>query len=91
MPLSPCHQRAKDLFDAIQARALGTQAQSVGHKGRNVQFSEMSTNHLISLYNQSRNLCADALADPDLIPLSPLDAPGTTRGRPLGYAARGRV
>lgn len=73
---------AKDLKAAIDARMLGRKAQSFGNKGRQMTYVDTPTPQLIAYYNQTRNACPDALADPDLIELAPLDQPTTRRGRP---------
>lgn len=91
MALTPCHQLAKDLKAAIDARMLGKKAQSVGHKGRNVAFTETSTKDLIAYYNQVRSGCPDACEDLDLLHISPLDGPTGTRGRPAVFHGRGHV
>jgi hypothetical protein len=82
MPLSPCHQLARDLKTTIDARMKGEQVQSVGHKGRQLEYADMPIAQLISYYNQIRNSCPDAKADPELIAINPLDQPTGTRGRP---------
>lgn len=81
-PVSPCHALARKLKAAIDARMLGRLPQSVGHKGRQMAYAETSTKDLIAYYNQIRNSCPDALADPELIELKQLDQPTGTRGRP---------
>lgn len=91
MPISPCHQLARDLKAAIDARLTGKQVQSAGHKGRSVAYAETPIKELIAYYNQVRAGCADALADPDLIAIAPLDQPTTTRGRPAVRLGRGWV
>lgn len=91
MSLTPCHQLAKDLKAAIDARMLGTQAQSVGHKGRNVQFADVSLDKLIAYYRQTRFACPDAMADSDLHDVLPLDGPVGTRGAPMIFSGGGRV
>lgn len=82
MPLAPCHQLARDLKAAIDARLTGRQVQSSGFKGRSVAFAEVPIKELIAYYNQVRNSCADALADTELIEIKPLDQPTGTRGAP---------
>lgn len=91
MPLSICHQRVVDLKAAIDARMSGKQVTSVGHKGRNLEYAEAPIRELISYYNQCRRACADAMADPELIEINPLDLPFGTRGRPARFAGRGHV
>ena len=86
--ISPCHQLAKDLKAAIDQRMLGTKAQSVGHKGRNIAYAETPTKDLIAYYRQVRNSCPDAIADLELIDIMPLDGPSGTRGRPISFAGR---
>lgn len=88
MPLAPCHQLARDLKAAIDARMLGRQVASVGHKGRTLAYADQPLPSLIAYYNQVRQSCADALADPDLIAIAPLDQPTTTRGAPARFLGR---
>lgn len=82
MPLSPCHALARKLKATIDARLTGGQVQSLGHKGRNLEYADVPLKELIAYYNQVRNGCPDALADPELIAISPLDLPTGPRGRP---------
>ena len=91
MPLSTCHQLATDLKAAIDARILGRQAQSVGHKGRNMTYAETPIKDLIAYYNQVRCSCPDALADPDLIAIDPLDGRTGEVRRPAVFFGRGWV
>lgn len=82
MPVSPCHQLARDLKATIDTRLTGKQVQSLGHKGRNLEYASATLSELIAYYNQVRKGCPDALADPELIAIAPLDQPTGTRGRP---------
>ncbi len=91
MPLAPCHQLVKDLKAAIDARMLGKQVQSLGHKGRNLSYAEQPLKELIAYYNQMRQGCPDALADPELAAIAPLDQPTTTRGAPARFLGRSWV
>lgn len=91
MANSPCHQLALDLKAAIDARLLGKQVQSVGHKGRNVSYAEQPINSLIAYYNQVRQGCPDALADATLIAIAPLNQPTTTRGAPARFLGKAWV
>lgn len=88
MPLSACHQLVKDLSEIINARMLGRQVQSSSAKGRSASFAETPIKELISYYNQRRAACADALADPELIELTPLDQPTASRGAPARFLGR---
>lgn len=88
MPVSPCHQLARELKATIDARLTGRQVQSIGHKGRNLEYMQTPIKELIAYYNQVRSSCPDALADPDLIAIAPLDQPTGTRGRPGVRAGR---
>ncbi len=89
--MTPCHQLARDLKAAIDARMLGKQVQSVGHKGRSLSYSDQPLPALIAYYNQIRQSCADAMSDPELIEVRPLDQPTTRRGRPARFTGRGYV
>lgn len=91
MSLSPCHQLAKDLKATLDARMLGRKAQSFGNKGRQMTYTDTPTPQLIAYYNQVRKSCPDALTDPELIEVLPLDQPTTTRGRPGVMYGRGWV
>jgi len=91
MPLAPCHQLVKDLKAAIDARMLGKQVQSLGHKGRNLSYAEQPLKELIAYYNQMRQGCPGALADPELAAIAPLDQPTTTRGAPARFLGRSWV
>ena len=91
MSLSPCHQLVKDLAAIIDARMLGRQVSSSSAKGRSATFTEMPIKELIAYYNQKRAACADALADPELIALAPLDQPTGTRGAPARFFGRSWV
>lgn len=88
MPLSPCHQLVKDLKTAIDARMLGKQVSSLGHKGRSLAYAEQPLKELIAYYNQMRQGCPDALADAELVAIAPLDQPTTTRGAPARFLGR---
>lgn len=91
MPVSPCHQLAKDLKTAIDNAVLGRMVQSAGAKGRQVTYSTAQINEMIAYYNQARNGCPDAIADTTLIELKPLDQPQGTRGAPARFFGRGYV
>jgi hypothetical protein len=91
MPLSPCHQLAKDQKATIDARMMGRKAQNISHKGRSVAYAETPTKELIAYYNQVRAACPDALADAELIELTPLDGPQGRRGPPSKFFGRGHV
>lgn len=91
MPISPCHQLVKDLKATIDARMTGKQVSSVGHRGRSLEYAETPLKELIAYYNQVRNGCADALADPELIEVRPLDQQFGTRGRPAQFMGRRNV
>lgn len=86
-----CHQEVIELRAAIKAAALSKTVQSAGAKGRQVTYSTAEINQMIALYNQLRNACPDALADPNLIELKPLDQPQGSRGRPATFLGRGYV
>jgi hypothetical protein len=88
---SPCHKLARDLKAAIDARMRGEQVTQIGHRGRNMSFAEVNLNQLISYYNQTRAGCPDALADPELIAIAPVDQPFVTRGRPAVYLGKSTV
>lgn len=91
MPVSACHQRVLDLKARIDKAALGELVVSAGAKGRQVTYTPAQINQMIALYNQYRKACPDALADPDLIELQPLDQPQGSRGRPAAYFGRSFV
>jgi hypothetical protein len=89
--LSPCHQQARDLKAAIDARMLGRQVASFGQRGRSMAYSDVPLKDLIGYYNQIRAACPDAAADPTLIAIGPLDAPVVTRGPPARFLGRSFV
>jgi len=90
-PLSPCHQLARDLKAAIDARMLGRQVASFAQRGRTMAYADQPIESLIGYYNQIRAGCPDAAADPSLIAIGPLDAPVVTRGPPARFAGRSWV
>ena len=83
--ISPCHRLARELKSAIDALMTGKQVQSVSHRGRSVSYSAANLAQLVSYYERVRANCPDALADPDLIAISP------TRGAPIVKFGRGHV
>lgn len=88
---SGCYELCKKLKASIDARLTGTQVQSVGHKTKMLEYRDVPLKELIAYYNQVRNSCAEALADPELIAIAPLDQPTGTRGRPARFVGRGYV
>lgn len=88
---SPCHKLARELFATIAARLKGEQVSEIGHRGRNMSFADAKINEQIAFYNQVRNGCPDALADPELIHIAPVDQPVVTRGRPAVYLGKSTV
>ncbi len=85
----PCLLTARRLHDAIIARTLGEQVQSVGHRGRQVAYAEMSLKDMIVMYRQVWAACPAARLElPDL---QPLDQPVVTRGRPAHFVGKGYV
>ena len=76
---APCLVTLRELKAAIDARMLGRQVQSVGHKGRSMEYAETSLSDMISYYNQLWRQCPDAQAE--LPELKPLDQPSYARGR----------
>ncbi len=89
MPDSPCLAKCRELYEAITARTLGQQVQSVGHKGRQVGYSDTSLGDMIALYRQLWAQCPDAQAE--LPTLKPLEQPTGTRGRPAQFLGKGHV
>lgn len=86
MPDSPCLANVRALYDAIMAKSTGRQVQSMGHRGRDMSYSEMDVKDMISLYRQLWQQCPDAQVQlPDL---KPLDAVTGTRGRPAQFLGR---
>lgn len=86
---APCLARLRELYAKINARIDGGQVQSVGHKGRNLAYSETSVADMIKFYNQLWRQCPEAQAE--LPELKPLDTPAVTRGRPAVFVGRGTV
>lgn len=74
MPDSPCLARVRSLFDAIEARAKGTQVSGAGGKGRSVSYANTSLDDMIRLYRQLWSACPDAKTSD--LPL--LNEPGTS-------------
>lgn len=86
-----CYDLCKKLKASIDARLSGEQVQSVSHKTKALEYRDVPLKELIAYYNQVRNLCAEAQADPELIAIAPLDQPFGTRGRPARFMGRGHV
>jgi hypothetical protein len=87
--MSTCLETLRELKTAIDARMTGKQVQSVGHKGRNLAYSEMNVSDMIAYYRQLWRQCPEA--QEELPELQPLDAPTGTRGRPAMGFGSGRV
>ncbi len=85
---SPCYLLCKDLKASIDERLTGKQVQSVGHKTKTLEYRDVPLKELIAYYNQVRNSCTEAQADPELIAIAPLDQPFGTRGRPAAFVGR---
>lgn len=76
------YTQVKDLYAVITAKMTGKQVQSASAKGRQAAYAETPLKELIAFYMQLRRQCPEALADPTLPEVSPLDQPFATRGRP---------
>lgn len=75
---APCLLTLRELKTAIDARMLGRQVQSVGHKGRTMAYADTSLSDMIAYYNQLWRQCPDAQAE--MPELKPLDQPSYARG-----------
>lgn len=80
--VAPCLKLARELKATIDARMLGREVKSAGHRGRQMEYAQRSIGELINYYNQIRTTCPAAMADPDLIELVPPDQPTVKRGPP---------
>lgn len=80
----PCVADLKTLYDAIMAATTGRQVQSVGHRGRQIGYTQADPNKMIALYRQLRDACprAEEFGLPDI---KMLDKPPTKRGRPATF------
>lgn len=88
-PDTPCVAYLRKLQAAIEERTLGELATSVGHKGRTVQFAEVSVEKMINIYRQRWAACPDAAAA-GLPEMQPLDGPVGARA-PARFMGRGYV
>jgi hypothetical protein len=86
---SPCLVTLRKLKAAIDARMSGEGVQSVGHKGRSMEYANMNVGDMIKYYAQLWKQCPQAQAE--LPELQPLDAPTARRGRPAIFVGNGRV
>ncbi len=84
-----CLATLRELKAVIDARMLGRQVQSVGHKGRQMAYAETPVKDLIAYYRQLWAQCPAAQAE--LPELKPLDAAVGTRGKPAVFVGRGHV
>lgn len=87
---TPCVAFLRKLLAAIEERSLGEQATSVGHKGRSMQYAELSLEQMVNFYRQRYAICPD-VADTDLPELQALNGPVGRRGRPAQFLGRGHV
>lgn len=87
---SPCLQFLRKMLAAIEERSLGEQTSSVSHKGRSVQFSDISLDQMVRLYRQRLYSCPEAQAA-GLPDLKDLNAPVGKRGRPARFIGRGHL
>lgn len=86
---TPCLLVLQKLKEAIDARMTGEGVQSVGHKGRSLEYANMSVSDMVKYYIQLWRQCPAAQA---VLPeLQQLDAPTGTRGRPAVFLGRGFV
>lgn len=86
---SPCLVKCRELAAAVEARILGKQVQSVGHKSRNLSYADVSTEDLIAYYRQHWLACPDA--QKELVEPKSLKTQTVTRGRPISYKGRSHV
>jgi hypothetical protein len=86
---TPCLLVLRKLKEAIDARMTGTGVQSVGHKGRTLEYATMNVGEMMKYYMQLWRQCPAAQAE--LPELQPLDGPTGTRGRPAIFVGSGRV
>lgn len=88
-PEPPCVIELRQLREIIMERISGRQASSLGHKGRNVSYAEVSLKDQIAYYRGLLANCPTAAAA-GLTDIPPVDAP-IGRGGPARYGVSRRV
>ncbi len=85
----PCLVMLRKLKAAIDQRMTGEGVQSVGHKGRTMEYANLNVGDMVKYYIQLWKQCPAAQAE--LPEMQPLDATTGTRGRPPIFMGRGYV
>jgi len=83
---TPCLLVLRKLKAAIDQRMTGEGVQSVGHKGRTMEYANLNVSDMVKYYMQLWKQCPAAQAE--LPEMQTLESTTGTRGRPAIFMGR---